>query len=80
MAVRSFLIKKLKEFLANGELKSKYFYKFEILDVISPKCFVVRPKTRSVQSNNDLHVSFIFKQLNAESIVTYCGTPTPSTA
>ena len=48
MAMRQFFIKSLKKFLATGQMKSKYFYKFEILDVISPKCYIILPKSRSV--------------------------------
>lgn len=30
MAMRQFFIKSLKKFLATGQMKSKYFYKFEV--------------------------------------------------
>lgn len=61
-------------------MKSKYFYKFEILDVISPKCYVILPKSRSVQSESQTHQKFIFKQLHSDSINIYCGTTSPTSA
>lgn len=50
----------------------------QIVDVISPKCYVILPKTRSVQSTSQTHEKFIFKQLHTSSVEIFCGTKTPT--
>lgn len=54
------------------------FSALQIVNVISPKCYVILPKTRSVQSRSPSHEKFIFKQLHTSSVELFCGTKTPT--
>jgi len=79
-AMRYWFIKSLKRALINGDIKSKYLFKFEIVDVISPKCYVITPKSRPVQSEMPTHNKFIFKHLHTDSVQIFCGTSNPTAA
>ena len=79
-AMRFWFIKALKDALNNGSVRSKYLFKFEIIDVISPKSFVILPKGCAVQSDAPMHRKFIFKQIHKDSIDIFCGTSTPTVA
>lgn len=50
----------------------------QIIDIISPKCYVILPKSHSVQSTSPQHVRFVFKQLHTNSVEIFCGTKTPN--
>ena len=78
LALRQWFIKSMKRALTEGDIKSKYLFKFEIVDVISPNSFVIKPKTRSVLSEAQMHEKFMFKQLHKKSVVMFCGTEYPT--